>query len=38
LKPILEEITALHEASEMNDEKFASITAKIIALRTSIVE
>jgi hypothetical protein len=38
LKPILEEFTALHEVSEMNDEKFASITGKIIALRTSVVE
>ena len=38
LKPILDEITALHEPSEMNDEKFTSITGKIIALRNSIVE
>ncbi len=38
LKPILDEITALHEVAEMSDEKFASIGNKIIAIRNKVVE
>ena len=36
LKPIHEEITAIKDPKEMTDEKFKSISTKIIALRNKL--